>query len=612
MSLLAWYPLISDGKNQGLDGIDLTTVGNVTYTDGKIGKAATFPANAGVRFRRAAFSAQTNWSVAAWVKCSAAASASQWAFNNGRDSNNDGWHCYFNPAGTMLYLRIGSTIWSKATTLGTWYHVAMTIDKDSKYTFYLDGIQVDTGTVATLPDYSEVNNLMAIGGFYYNGGDIYPLNGQVQDFRYYDHVLSHREVKELSKGLCLHVPLDWGANPNMVKNSYTFMNKNAGASNQWTNSGLTYVSSLVIEDDTAPTKWVLKRVITNAKETNVGGSGCFYGIGAKGLAAADLTENEYYTWSFWAKSDSGIPGGLGAGAVVESQTHVSNTGFGALDSNWRKHTVTFKFTKTDRLTNCFYVTVPASSTVDFQICGLKLEKGQVATPYIPHVEEAAYTTSGYANKYTEDCSGYQRAVTVTSNSTISIATDSPRGTGTNINKTGKLTIANSFPVGVFPLFTVNGWIRTTANATQTLWNDFFGISANNYDGNSSLFRMEVASTAGTSFNWFGPMQKDAGGLFSMSITAGQWYMITLVSDGTKFIGYRNAVQYGTSTPVDENKANWQATGIFYIGDSNIYFDVADVRVYATALSADDIKALYNIGAEIDNSGKVYCNNLVEV
>lgn len=609
MSLLAWYPLISDGKNQGLDGIDLTTVGNVTYTDGKIGKAATFPANAGVRFRRAAFSAQTNWSVAAWVKCSAAASASQWAFNNGRDSNNDGWHCYFNPAGTMLYLRIGSTMWSKATTLGTWYHVAMTVDKDSKYTFYLDGIQVGTGTVATLPDYSEVNNLMAIGGFYYNGGDIYPLNGQVQDFRYYDHVLSHREVKELSKGLCLHVPLDWGANPNMVKNSYTFMNKNAGASNQWTNSGLTYASSLVIEDDTAPAKWVLKRVITNAKETNVGGAGCFYGIGSKGLTAADLIENEYYTWSFWAKSDSGIPGGLGAGAVVESQTHVSNTGFGALDSNWRKHIVTFKFTKTDRLTNCFYVTVPASSTVDFQVCGLKLEKGQVATPYIPHVEEAAYTVSRYANLVKEECSGFKKNTAMLS-APINGGT-SPKGyTCTyfdGIDDAIQIDEA-AMPKIISDRFTIAFWIKPDGeNGSRSV---YFGSNGN------VAYTINIEKNASNQLRFYWNGNPDYNNT-SFTITDGSWQHIAIVRESatsTKF--YKNGVLVNTYT--SSCAAQTSGSAIYYIGrdqrtGATAYKGyMSDFRLYASALSADDIKALYNIGAEIDNSGKVYCNNLVEV
>lgn len=124
--------------------------------------------------------------------------------------------------------------------------------------------------------------------------------------------------------------------------------------------------------------------------------------------------------------------------------------------------------------------------------------------------------------------------------------------------------------------------------------------------------MEVASTTGTSFNWFGPMQKDAGGLFNTSITAGQWYMVTLVSNGTQLLGYKNGVQYGTFTPDTDARKGWQAKGAFYIGDSNIYFDVADVRIYSTVLSADDIKELYQIPAQIDKSGKIYCNTLVEV
>jgi hypothetical protein len=89
-------------------------------------------------------------------------------------------------------------------------------------------------------------------------------------------------------------------------------------------------------------------------------------------------------------------------------------------------------------------------------------------------------------------------------------------------------------------------------------------------------------------------------------------MITLVSDGTKFIGYKNGVQYGTKTPDTDARKGWKTTGHFYIGDTNIWFDVADVRLYSTVLSVDDINELYKIPVSIDKSGKIYCNELVEV
>ena len=49
----------------------------------------------------------------------------------------------------------------------------------------------------------------------------------------------------------------------------------------------------------------------------------------------------------------------------------------------------------------------------------------------------------------------------------------------------------------------------------------------------------------------------------------------------------------------------------YSGDS--YFDgnISDFRIYSTALSAEDIKQLYESKARIDKNGNVYCNQFIE-
>ena len=582
MSLLVWLPLISNTVNKGLLNSTITTTGTISYSAGKIGNAITFNTSSIVLKPAPLTTSTKEFSFAFWYKPTSINSYQ--CLYNGRTAVGAAIAIFRSPENKWRFDDGTQHMFNDGSVINEWHHYVFTRD-ESNIKLYIDGVLKQTITASSFTC-ATASASIGLSSTSNAAPGSNPIIGQLNDYRIYDHVLSQREIKELSKGLIMHLPLDWGANPNLAVESQT-LNNSSGNSGNYTHETRYY--------DGYPVRRMTVKAVSY-------GPWCSVFDESKGAVPGEV-----YTWSMDIR-------GSGDFKFTNIGHERAGAGFTCnVTTEWQHIQKTWTYSSSGNQAIIFYNCSEFMNKIGawIEVRNLKIEKGSVATPYIPNVNEAAYTAGGYANKYTEDCSGYQRAVTVTSNSTISIATDSPRGTGTNINKTGKLTIANSFPVGVFPLFTVNGWIRTTARATQSLWNDFFGISANNYAGSNSLFRMEVASTAGTSFNWFGPMQKDAGGLFSMSITAGQWYMITLVSDGTKFIGYRNAVQYGTSTPADKNKANWQATGTFYIGDSNIYFDVADVRVYATALSADDIKALYSIAAEIDKSGKIYCSNIVE-
>lgn len=53
----------------------------------------------------------------------------------------------------------------------------------------------------------------------------------------------------------------------------------------------------------------------------------------------------------------------------------------------------------------------------------------------------------------------------------------------------------------------------------------------------------------------------------------------------------------------------EVNGDYFTNLENVYID--DVRLYSTALSDEDIKALYNVKTRIDNKSNLYCNQLVE-
>ena len=48
-----------------------------------------------------------------------------------------------------------------------------------------------------------------------------------------------------------------------------------------------------------------------------------------------------------------------------------------------------------------------------------------------------------------------------------------------------------------------------------------------------------------------------------------------------------------------------------IGAGALQAQLSDFRVYSTALSADQVKEIYNTSMAIDNNGNIYARELVE-
>lgn len=601
MSLIIWLPLIKDIKNQGILNPNITTTGTIAYNAGKLGNALTF-SNSAITLSPAPITKDTQeFSFAFWFNTTNV-SATQCLYN-GRTTTGGPVSVFLISGCWRLDDGTQHQFNSTSLTANTWNHIVITRDS-SNIKLYQNGVLKQTMTATAFTTAGTSASIGMSSNSNTPSGNA--IVGQVNDYRIYDHVLSVKEIKELSKGLMTHLKLDWGANPNMVKNSYTWMNKNLGSNNVMS------PTKSVITDDTAPCKNVFKAVFNNTDTNAKSNAGMYYGIGAQGLATTDLVEGETYTYSFWAKADEGNTGNVSfaAAAICESQTKISDSGFGNLDTNWRLHTVTFNWTKTTKLTACFYMTIPASSTITIYLCGLKLEKGNKATPYIPHVEETVYTNCNYSNMYWQEVSGYNR--TITKSGTFDIAKDCPKGTGTDFNK-AKIVVADGFPVGTQTPFTIVYWHKAPTNTYGT-WTDSVGLDVGNSSSTaaSTQFRRESTNTTGSNYAWYGNgVVNNGGGDCSYAPTMDTWYHYAYTFNGTTFTSYINGVLHKTAT-LGDSYVGFKTYPRFYVGDTGTFYQqAADVRVYATCLSAEDIKELYQVAAQIDNTGKVYCNQIIE-
>ena len=93
----------------------------------------------------------------------------------------------------------------------------------------------------------------------------------------------------------------------------------------------------------------------------------------------------------------------------------------------------------------------------------------------------------------------------------------------------------------------------------------------------------------------------------------EWHHYVMTGNGSKCYVYKDGVLWaeaktyksisGTSIYIN----GWSSTTDY----SNSNLDISDFRVYATALSADDVLELYHTSASIDNKGNVHAYEVVE-
>lgn len=204
MSLQVWLPLNGDLHNQGLlEDLSINST-NVSFLDnGKIGKC--FTGYTGY-FNIPYFTGKKQISVAYWVKVNTATAtdwldAFRWYSTDGSTTSMSRNEFYTNCTKTGFWFA-GSPngIGEKATTVGEWHHHAFIIDYSAGTAeFYINGVSVGavTGVYKT---HSLTGENFMIGE---NGLDL-----SINDLRIYDHCLSPKEVKELSKGLAAHYTLN--------------------------------------------------------------------------------------------------------------------------------------------------------------------------------------------------------------------------------------------------------------------------------------------------------------------------------------------------------------------------------------------------------------------
>ena len=555
MSLRVWLPLTKDLRNQGLDDVTVTNHGATFNSAGKLGGTCNFNGSSNyLTVSKGYFGA--NYSYSLWFYTTSI-SATQ---NLGCCRNSVG-------EGFSIFLISGkiridgggtgdATQWVTNYTFSanTWTHLTVTC-ANGVLKFYINGVYQGTKTI-TLTS-SKWGTIYSVGASQSNGsgyGNF--LGGKLNDVRIYDHCLSPMEVKQLSQGLVLHYPLSdrfLEGTTNLVT-SIT-----SGGQTTWANNILTTSGT------NADTYFTI-----NLSESIVNGTQ--YTISCD---AEDIPQGTCWTFPLGQQSNTALSFQIYNG-------HNEYT-FTANNISWGTKRC---FMDDGGSPNSARATGAQCKIYNFQI-----EKKDHATGF------AGY--GGTRNSNTVyDCSGFCNNGTISGNLTIS--NDTPKySVSTQFNGTQHIqapfscnVISEAVSVAVWGY--ESNWNTSSAERLIGAATNSSGWCIGDYGSENTLFAFYANGgyNAATGFK-----QLSAG-----------WHHFVITFDGLHLNYYVDGQSFSSKTFSTKQTAtgNYNIEIGRHYGDScNFKGRMSDVRIYATALSASDVKSLYQNSAYIDSSGNVY-------
>ena len=583
MSLIHWWPLNGNTTDLGISPCTVSVSDTLSFAaNGKIGKCLS----GGTLTMPAAATAQ------AFNKD--AVSVCFWLYNGGHGGcifgtdgmtppNNRRFSLYQYPDANDLHWSWQNEDSSGTFTSGVktgvlaryaWSHICAVWDNGTAR-IYVNGAQVGTSTgtcASTNWAYDTIiarpNNLR-----YYN------------DIRIYNHALSAKEVKEISKGLVLHYNFEdacsnlipvFSANPEL---------------------------GITIDNSTHPFNLGPIYKISQSGNTSKVYRGLSYAI--PNLKAGDVISMG--CWIYTEDKSS-----LDSGSELRVyQEHNDGSAINWNGINWlATHTdgkwcyYSRQYTLDSNLSSAiFNVNVVKNGT--FWITGIKVEYGSTTTPFDGYKEvvNTIYDNSGY---------GYNGTVA----GKPQIISDSTIGKHSMYSPSGANYVERqNFPVAGFNTdqqFTINAWIKIVGYNGSS-WNTIFRLAANN----AKDTQMHLC------YNSSGKIilsQYSDDPQFTLNVPLNTWAMVTWVHylDGStaKCQYFVNGQQVGSTQSYSgllNIKDNARLT-LFYDSirrnyDSDLY--IGDFKIYSTVLSAEDILAEYNRKAAIDKKDNIFTGEFIE-
>lgn len=568
--------LVEAPENQGLSRVTVMNYG-ATYsaTDGKFGGCYSFD-GVNDRLTISGLTLPNTWSYGCWFY--SAVSSRGWegviTLNNTATDSDAQMAFYTYPSGNRIQNTANGQFNSTITYVpGQWNHFMGTFDGSNLKT-YINGILVNTKSIT--------NNLLSrsnltIGASSTNnaGGGTsigLPFSGKINDVRIYDNCLSAEEIKKISQCLVLHYPLNRNGlgTDNLILNSVYDSNPWAAA-----------MINKSIEHDGKQCMLVWIHTLYNS--TSSGTTTIFPGL--------TFEENTQYTLS-WSWKDDYRTDGSHTGMYVRFKysdgTYTNAIATTSCIEQWEDKILISTAGKTVTAITTTYYSGSAMYLTKF-----KLEKGVNPNPsYSPSSLEGN-------NLIEYDCSGYGNNGEKIG--TLTYTNDSPKGKGaTHIGATSQKIHISNFPtIGFGNSYSIAWWGKASSlSGGAMMWGFADGIRLNGFHGGT------LWNTGDASNN---PLYIPGTTTQVTAPTGNTWHHFVMVGDGSTCKAYQDGELWGQA----KTYKSISGTSIYINGWNSVSdytfssLDISDFRIYATALSADDIKSLYQNEAYVDSNGTVY-------
>lgn len=650
MSLLVWLPLHGNLTNYGISPAKFSMVnssgGLETTTAGKTGGAAyqrTKINTADYITSDISFTLDKDVSMACWCKITAHSTNNSAngiitqhghstgglgitmryiSANDYRMSINTGLNGDSSGSSDRTYM----TYYGNTNIYNAWHHLCVTYNHiTKKIQMYVDG------KLETIQGYGEsitiAGNNSTARPFRlfdwstdYSSNPSYKPNCLLNDVRLYDHCLNPREIKQISQGLILHFPLrDKGIEETTnvltqpetpsryVTSEYawdqTLHNKavNTGGWTHGYNGGVTnptvgYHAHWQYIDN-------ISTIVLPNINSLYGQAGRWLGITTPALQKK-IGPSTTYTVSFDAKGSTD-------GMTIRSGYYYRING--ASSNNFHDGQMDFTVNTSWKRYSYTYTTL---STLDTSVNAYIYFYGHVGIEGISYIRNIQVELKDHSTVFSKttrnsngliDCSGYQRHGTV-------VGTLIPKEDGATSE------ICTYFSDGRYN-YGASGTITMPTDAvTMSCWIKSSAIGYSSYhipiSFNSGAYEFSIDANGcfRNGFNINGSRVVDTTS--HTSILDGKWHMITATYDGTtirryvdgaELTGYAKAIT-GTLAGSSSNLLLGNYNGTQY---GNKEMCMNDVRIYSTALSAEDINTLYKASISFLNNNNIIAHEFKE-